>query len=209
MARVHDVLGWNSLIIRGTSAVVRGDDAPRDAILAGERLRAERIAEVIGDSSPALASAYGLLLGLCTHDISAMRGLLGMPHQVLYAAQRYGGLCLSAAFDYGSFICHFEAAVDNIPRFDAHLEVYGEERVLRVQYDTPYVRNLPIRLLITGSNGSGGVVERAEHPAWGDPFVDEWLAFYENVCSQSEPKTSAADARQDLVLLQDMIRLMN
>jgi predicted dehydrogenase len=208
LARVHDVLGWNSLFISHTSRVVRGDDVPADVIAEGQQLQDERITEAIGDAPPALRSVYSLLLGLSSHDLSAMRELLGLPQGVLYAAQRQGGLYLSAAFDYGGYVCQFETGIDNIPRFDAHLEVYGEERVLRVQYDTPYVRNLPIRLFITEANGRGGVVERVEHPAWGDAFVSEWQAFYDNIMNHTEPKTSAADFRKDLELFQDMIRLM-
>jgi predicted dehydrogenase len=149
------------------------------------------------------------MLGLSSHDISAMRELLGMPQRVLYAAQRQGGLYLSAAFDYGEYVCQFETGIDNIPRFDAHLEVYGENRTLRVQYDTPYVRNLPIRLYVTAANGQGGVVERAEHPAWGDAFVAEWRAFYTNVVERRTPKTPPSDFRQDLELFRDMIALMH
>jgi hypothetical protein len=44
---------------------------------------------------------------------------------------------------------------DAIPRLDGHLAVFGKERVLGVQYDTPYVRNLPIRLFVTEANGAG------------------------------------------------------
>ena len=166
------------------------------------------IAEAIGEATPELRSAYSLLLGLSSHDLSAMRELLGMPRKVLCAAQRQGGLYLSATFDYGEYVCQFETGIDNIPRFDAHLEVYGEEQVLRVQYDTPYVRNLPIRLIVTEANGRGGVVERAEHPAWGDPFVAEWQAFHENITGHRTPKTSPADFRLDLELFRDMIALM-
>jgi predicted dehydrogenase len=208
LARVHDVLGLNSLFVTGTSRVVRGNDVPTDVIAAGQGLRDERITEAIGDVPAELRSVYGLLIGLSAHDISAMRELLGMPQRVLYAAQRQGGLYLSAAFDYGTYVCQFETGIDSIPRFDAHLEVYGKERVLRVQYDTPYVRNLPIRLHITQANGAGGVVERAELPAWGDAFVAEWQAFYTNVVERRAPKTSPADFRQDLELFRDMIALM-
>jgi predicted dehydrogenase len=209
LARVHDVLGWNSLFINGTSRVVRGDDVPAEVIATEQRLQDERMAEAIGEAAPPeLRSVYSLLLGLSSHDLSAMRELLGMPKDVLYAAQRQGGLYLTAAFDYGDYVCQFETGIDNIARFDAHLEVYGEEKMLRVQYDTPYVRNLPIRLFITEANGCGGVVERTEHPAWGDAFVAEWQAFYDNVMNQTEPKTSAADFRQDLELFQEMITLI-
>lgn len=208
LARVHDVLGWNALFVKGTSQVVRGDDVPADVIAAGKQLRDERISEAIGDAPPDLRSAYGLLLGLSAHDLSAMRELIGMPKRVLSAAQRRNGLYLSATFDYGGYVCQFETGIDNIPRFDAHLEVYGENRVLRVQYDTPYVRNLPIRLLITEANGQGGAIERAELPAWGDAFVAEWQAFYTNVVERRAPKTPPSDFRQDLELFRDMIALM-
>jgi predicted dehydrogenase len=208
LARVHDVLGHNALIIKGTSRVVRGDDVPADVIAAGQRLRAERIREAIGEAPAELRGAYGILLGLSSHDLSAMRELLGMPQRVLYAAQRQGGLYLSAAFDYGAYVCQFETGIDNIARFDAYLEVYGSDRVLRVQYDTPYVRNLPIRWVVTEANGVGGVVERAEFPTWGDAFVAEWQAFYGNVAERRPSKTPPADFRKDLELFRDMIALM-
>jgi predicted dehydrogenase len=208
LARVHDVIGQNALIIGRTSRVARGRDIDPALVAAGNALQDERLAEALGDAPPALRSAYMLLLGLSTHDISAMRELLGMPKGVLYAAQRHGGRYLSAAFDYGGYVCQFETGVDDIPRFDGHLEVYGSERVLRVQYDTPYVRNLPIRLLITEANGEGGVVERAIHPTWGDPFVVEWQAFHQNVTERRRPKTPPADFRQDLELFLAMIALM-
>ena len=112
---------------------------------------------------------------------------------------------VTAALDYSDFVCHFETGIDNIARFDAHLEIYGEDKVLRVQYNTPYVRNLPITLSVTEANGRGGVVERSEHPVWGEAFVSEWRAFHHNVLTHTPPKTSPADFRQDLALFQQMI----
>jgi len=138
-----------------------------------------------------------------------MRELLGRPGRVLYAAQRNHGMCISAAFDYGDFVCQFETAIDDIPRFDAHIEVYGRERMLRVQWNTPYVRNLPVRLSVTEANGRGGVVERAEQSEWGDPFVCEWLALYDSITTGASTKTSPQDAREDLELFAEMARLMH
>jgi len=208
LARVHDVLGWNSLFIKDTSQVIRGEDVPAEVSRAGQQLREASLTEAIGEAPPELRRAYGLLLGLSAHDLSAMRELLGMPQRVLCAAQHQGGRYLTAAFDYGTYVCQFETGIDNIPRFDAHLEVYGSDRVLRVQYDTPYVRNLPIRLHVTETDGKGRVVERAELPGWGDAFVAEWREFYTNVVERRAPKTPPADFRQDLELFQQMIALM-
>jgi predicted dehydrogenase len=208
LARVHDVIGYNHLIIQSTSRVVRAKDVPADAQQDSQARREARLQEAIGTTTPEFYRAYGLLLGLSSHDTSAMRELLGQPRGVLYAAQRNGGNYLTAAFDYGSYVCHFETGVDAIPRFDAHLEVFTQEHVLRVQYDTPYVRNLPIRLSLTESNGRGGVNERVELPAWGDAFVAEWQAFYRSVVEGQPVKTTPDDFREDLELYQAMIKLM-
>jgi predicted dehydrogenase len=80
--------------------------------------------------------------------------------------------------------------------------------VVRIQYDTPYVRNLPIRLFITQDNDRGGVTKIDSHPAWGDPFEEEWKAFYENVTGNRAPKTGPADFIQDLELFAEMARLI-
>jgi predicted dehydrogenase len=208
-ARVRDFLGSNSLIISPTSRVIRDEQLPEsvknDALLRDEALMDEALG---GKPSPVLRRAYAIMLGLSSHDLSAMRELLGMPKKVLFAAQRGGGLYLAAAFDYGPYVCQFETGIDGIPRFDAHLEVYGNQKVVRIQYDTPYVRNLPIRLFVTEDNGSGGVTNVDSHPVWGDPFVAEWKAFYENVTQSKAPKTNPADFAQDLELFAEMAGLM-
>ena len=207
LARVHDVIGQNALFTTHTSRVVRGQDVPPDVMAAGQQLQDKLLKEAIGDAPPDLRTAYNVMLGLSSHDLSAMRELLGVPQRVLYAAQR-GGLYMTAAFDYGDYVCQFETGIDNIPRFDAALEVYGEQQVVRVEYDTPYVRNLPIRLAVTAADGRGGVIERVEQLGWNDPFVAEWEAFYDNIMQRRTPKSSPADFRQDLVLFRDMIGLM-
>lgn len=224
LARVHDVLGSNSLFIQDTSLVVRGDDLSPTVAAEARQMREQRIGGALdailgagwrsgdenspGKTAKLLPGIYGLLLGLSSHDLSAMRELLGVPKRVLYAAARQNGLYISAAFDYGDFVCNFETGIDSIARFDAYLEVYGAEKVLRVDYNTPYVRNLPITVSMTEANGSGGVQTRCEHPAWGDAFVAEWRAFHANVTQRSAPKTTPADFRLDLELFGEMVRLI-
>ena len=208
-ARVRDFIGFNSLIVNATSRVIR-DEQLSESVKKEAKLREEvSLDEALGGrSTPALRRAYTLMLGLSSHDLSAMRELLGMPSKVLFAAQRSAGLYLTATFDYGAYVCQFETGIDHIARFDAHLEVYGDEQVVRVQYDTPYFRNSPIRLLTMETNGQGGVSNRTSHPAWGDPFVEEWKAFYKNVIKNQVPKTDPTDFAQDLELFTEMARLM-
>lgn len=205
LARVHDVIGSNPLFIQPTAPVIRGTDIPEPVMRDGAALLDQLVNEAVGDVSPAVKKAYGLLLGLSTHDLSAMRELLGKPESVLYAAQRQDGMYLSAAFDYGSFVCHFETGIDHIPRFDACLEVYSDDQVVRVDYNTPYIRNLPIRLHVTRATDTG-VIDSDEHPAWGDAFTIEWESFYDNITHDHISKTSPEDFRYDLELIHEMIR---
>ena len=208
-ARVRDFLGLNSLIINPTSRVIRDEQLP-ESVKNDAKLRDEALVDEAwgGTPSPDQRRAYAVMLGLSSHDLSAMRELLGLPNKVLFATQRGGGRYLAATFDYGPFVCQFETGIDGIPRFDAHIEVYGSQRVVRIQYDTPYIRNLPIRLFVTEANGHGGVTTVDSHPAWGDPFVAEWKAFYENITENKSPKTGPADFVHDLELFAEMARLI-
>src|SRR3954469_24103989 len=147
-ARVHDVIGRNRDIIDQTSRVIRADDVPGDVIDAAWARRGELIAEALGDVEPARANAYGMLLGLGSHDLSAMRELLGLPRDVIHAAQRRDGGYVTATLDYGGFVCQFEIGVDDIPRYDTHIEVFTARHVLRLRWDVPYVRNLPTTLTV-------------------------------------------------------------
>jgi predicted dehydrogenase len=208
LARVHDLIGFNHIIINGTSRVIRGDDIPAEASEAMWARRTALVEEALGPLPPELRRAYDLLLGLGSHDISAMRELLGLPHGVLHATVRQNGDYVTAALDYGGYVCQFETGVDEIPRFDAHIEVFGARHKLRIQYDTPYVRNLPITLTVLEANGRGGTAERTIQPEWGDAFVAEWRAFADSVAARTQPAMNAADFRHDLDLFADMIELM-
>ncbi len=209
LARVHAVIGRNMLIIGQVARVLRGDDIPPEVIEAGRELQGRMVREAIGDDAPPeLQAAYLLLCGLSSHDLSAMRELLGMPRGVLHAAQRQGGRYLTATFDYGDYVCQFDTGVDDVPDIDTTMEVYGATKRLYLRYDSPYVRNLPVRLTTVEANGAGGTNTQIAHPNWEDAFLAEWRAFYENVTGRKTPKTPPADARQDLELFAAMIAHM-
>jgi predicted dehydrogenase len=208
VARVRDVIGANALIINSTSRVVRGTDIPSAAIEAAKTAMAEATKKAIGVGEGPIANAYGLMLGLSSHDISAMRELIGRPERVLMASQRHGGRAITASFDYGHFVCQFETAVDLIPHFDAHLEVSTPKEVIRVDYDTPYIRHQPARLTVLKPHGEAGASTEVSFPTRYDSFAVEWNDFHRNVTERRRPKTSIADAREDLELFKAMAGFM-
>jgi predicted dehydrogenase len=76
-------------------------------------------------------SAYRLLCSLSSHDISAMRELVGVPNSLPAAAQWNKGRFISAMFEYDDYYAVLETGVDSQRRFDAHIEVYGETKSLK------------------------------------------------------------------------------
>jgi hypothetical protein len=85
-----------------------------------------------------------------------MRELLGMPTSVLGASLQAGSPIWSVLFQYPSFPVTYESGINNVPIFDAHIEIYSQEKIVRVNYDTPYVKGLPVTMTIRERIDNGG-----------------------------------------------------
>lgn len=207
-ARVHDVIGRNQLIVDQTAYVARPDDL--DPVLLEQRRERGRrlVADAIGDVPPAVAGAYRLLCGLGSHDLSAMRELLGPPSGVHAARQWRGGGYIAALLDYGDYVVSYETGVDEQLRFDAHLEVFGDAMSLRVQYDTPYVRHLPTTLVVQETRGDAFTTS-VRRPHLKDPYTHELEYFHQMVAEHRTPKTGPEDFLADLDLFAELIRHLN
>ena len=58
----------------------------------------------------------------------------------------------------------------SIPRFDAHIEVYSKHKQVTVQYDSPYVKGLPVTMTIK-ENVNGSYSERLVRKTYEDPYT--------------------------------------
>lgn len=203
MARLREIIGPNSAFVDPTAAIITGNDVPK--YLHDEVSRATKAAAVAvaGTDEGPRAFVHNLLLGLSTHSLSTMRGVLGMPKAVISARHRREGRFLQVDFDYGDFICHFETGVDQIARFDACLEVMNDTRIVRLDYDSPFIRHHPARLHMKDAAGSG-VTETTMQPPRQDAFVGEWLAFHQAL-SGEEVQTDIADATEDMILINQIM----
>jgi predicted dehydrogenase len=205
--RVRDIIGRNRLIIEQVASVLRPDDVP--AALAAERTeRARRMVfEAIGEAPPELIRAYRLLCGLSSHDLSALRELVGPPPEVLAAHQWAGGTFLTVLFGYDGFGAMLETGVDEQRRFDAHLEVYGPTTSILVQYDTPFIRHLPTTLVVRETAGDA-FTERVVRPTFADPYTEELKTFYRVVTEGVAPKTTPEDSIEDLRLFRRIVDVL-
>jgi predicted dehydrogenase len=196
-ARIRDIIGQNRLIIEQSSVVHRFNDIPEEAMKDKQQRADKLVKEAIGDVPKEIISAYRLLCGLSSHDLSAMREIIGVPKRVVSAAQWNGGRFINAIFEFEEYCATFETGVDDQRRFDAHIEVYGEDKSIKVQYNTPYIRHLPTTLSISETVGEA-YNERVIRPTYKDPYTTEIEYFYDVVTKGLEPKTTPEDYKQDL-----------
>ncbi|QHW30570.1 Gfo/Idh/MocA family oxidoreductase [Paenibacillus rhizovicinus] len=203
-ARVRDIIGQNHFFIRPTSRTVSFDDIP-EAAKKDRSERAERLGREATGLEPEnpLFGFYRLLAGLGSHDLSAMREAIGMPKAVLAAklSTHSDSIFLNALFDYGTFSVTYEMGMDQQGRFDAHVEVYASRKSVKVQYDTPYIRHLPTKLLVNETEGET-YTESVIRPTFTDSYTLELKYLHEVITQNLTPKTTVEDSKEDLKIYQ-------
>ncbi len=108
-------------------------------------------------------------------------------------------------FQYPSFTVIYESGIDSIPRFDAHIEVYSTTKSVRVNYDTPYIKGLPVTMVVC-ENVDGGYKETMVRKTYEDPYTLEMKELYDWVVNGKEVKTTVKDAREDLKIFQMIMK---
>jgi predicted dehydrogenase len=140
-----------------------------------------------------------------------MRELVGVPKACI--GTYWKGIDFWVALlKYDDFVVVYESGINEIPVFDCFIEVVSKTRRVRVTYDTPYVKGLPITLSIRekidgrpGTN-TNGVQERVLRRTYEDPYTIEWQHFYDCITEGRSPKTSAKDSRDDLDIYKLIIK---
>jgi predicted dehydrogenase len=125
-----------------------------------------------------------------------MREVLGVPQSVAGAILTVPGI-MSVLFKYDDFPVTYETGVIGVPEFDAHIEVYSQDKIVRIDYDTPYVRGLPITMTIK-EKVDDEYHQRKIRKTFTDPYTLEMLAFHDCAVNKKSPKTNVEDSRKDL-----------
>jgi predicted dehydrogenase len=203
--RIRDIIREAPFFVAQTRNIFRPTDVPAELIAEGRGRTQAMLRSVMGEDCPPDAlRGYQVLTGLSSHSFSAMRDLLGKPRGCSYAVQHKGETVV-AVFDYGHFSALYEAVIDDVSRFDAGIEVLTQNQHFKMNYDTPYIRNLPTRLEITSSSDSDTGTEIIG-PVYEDPFRIELGAFHDSVATGRPNRTTLADSLEDLLLFKDVAR---
>lgn len=146
---------------------------------------------------------WRILGGLGTHDLSAMREALGVPTKVLGV---YPGFPFwNVLFQFPGFAVSYESGIDEVSRFDAHIEVYSRHKNIRIQYDTPYIKGLPIKLHIR-ENIDGAYRETTILKTYEDPYTLEMKELYAWFVEGKLIKTTIEDAEKDTEIFQMIMK---
>jgi predicted dehydrogenase len=199
------IVGPNPFFVEQKKALLVADDIPAE--LARERAARgdSQVRVAIGDAPEATVNVYRLLNRLCSHDFSAMRGLIGRPQRVIAASSNQNGRYVSTLLDHGSFTAAYTAGGNTVGRFDAHIEIVTGNRRWRIEYDNPYVHHLPSRLLCYGPDDEPfSLIESAR-----SPYANEWLEVWEALVNGKPYEATLEDAAEDVRLAIGIVGAMD
>lgn len=205
LVELHDVIGPNALFLQHHK-ILRFDDVPDDVKASGAAALDAAYRVAIGDAPPALRRAYGLLLGLTTHDVSILRGAFDLPAEVLSVEIWKGGAYISATLRYpGDLRCLFYTGVTNLRRFDERLTCYSPERIVEIAFPSPFLKSAPTMVTVA-ENRDGTYHEDVITASYEEAFKEELVHFHDCIVNDKTPRTEVAIGRGDTELLLQFVQ---
>jgi predicted dehydrogenase len=206
---VHDLTGRGPLVPQEIYSLYRADDLPQDLRSDLQAALQARLAQGVGSDDSALIRAYGMMLGLSSHDMTILRSAFGDPLAVRYAEVSSGGSIVLAVLEYPDDVrCVWE--IGNIPQatrtwFDEELTVFGSAQTVTVQFPNPYVRYAPTIVRVHEMDGTAHA-ERVVTASYDESFRREWRHFHHCVTAGAPPRTGATDGLRDVEILRAIVR---
>lgn len=207
--RVRDIIGSNQVFVGQSATFPKRFSDYSQADIDDKNARAkDLVKQGLGESG---VEEYGdefvfgwrVLGGLGSHDLALMREAIGLPKK--YIGAKIQPPYMNALLDYGHFVVSYETGIHGVPDFDAHLEIYTQNKVVKVTYDTPYVKGLAITMQIK-EEVDGNYVVRTIRPTFEDPYTVQAKKLYRVITEGESFKTGAEDAIKDLEIFQGIAK---
>lgn len=210
--RFRDIIREGDFYIRQSNHTVNAgqfDDLPEGGAQKLDEMKREQHSVALGEEATELQrNAYQMLLGLGCHSFSAVRELVGQPKEVVKVLTAQNGTHMVALLQYDGFIGTYEMVNDQeIVQFDAAIEIFQGNRLLKIKYETPYIRFLPHTLEVIESDGKE-TKTTVYGPDYHDAFETELREFYRCIAEGAAPKTTFADALADIEMYQQMAKMV-
>lgn len=177
-ARCRGIVGPNTFFVNqsGTSPFKYSSDLPAEASAERGRLLSILFEEAFeGKKITAECKDFCRFLGsLGSHDLYLLRETLGYPESVAGVSANepfYSAILNYRNQDGSSFAVTYESGIDMVARFDSHLTIYGKNKTVSIQYDTPYIKGLPIKVKVDEINEHGEAVSREILSSYEDAYT--------------------------------------
>ena len=207
LIRLHGVINPGGGFMPDFFTRFRPDDLPPETMNAYMARQEAAITEAIGDAPAYVRHAYWRMLQITSHDMSILTGAFGPPKRVLSSLIWDGGDYYTATLDYGDdLVCVFEAGITDVRRFDEELAAFGPQRVVKIQFPSPFLKYAPTMVVVDEMAGTQ-FVQKSVLASYEEAFKRELVAFHECIVTDSEPWTSAEEARGHTAMLTEMVNV--
>jgi predicted dehydrogenase len=187
-------------------ALHRAGNIPHDILAALRADDEKRVDQALGKVSEDARHAFRwVLLDSLVHELNALRGVLGEPDAVVFAA--LGAQNVTLVLTFGGVQCVL-AWVDlpGIARYQQEFAFYSPQRRLTLTFPSPFLRNMPTELTLEGGDaGTSRSWRTVETASYEEAFKRELIEFHTCLTTDREPKTSGLDGLRDVKLCEAIV----
>jgi predicted dehydrogenase len=205
--RVHDFAGRFDRT-RNLYTQFKRSDVPAAVLQEGRKRIYRRIEAALGPEHAGYRCLYFTILMLGSHDLAALRGVLGSPTGVANS-RSCGPDHILALLDYADgppavFEIAFGAQYE---WWDQVIEVKTLTEEVRIEFQNPYLRQHPALVRIRQADGDQASTRLLPGSA-DSAFRREWRHFAAAIRSGLPPRSSLEEGISDLLLAMEMVKAL-
>ena len=196
------------------SGVTRFSDVPQSVLQPLNDEQERLITEAVGDISESLRFNYfDSILGSMVHDINALRGLIGEPERVLYTdiwpvGEKLPSITTVLSYPNDLRVVYTWTYLADLRDYFEEIALMAPANRLRIQFPSPFLKHFPAPIVFQEME-NGAMVSKRVEASFDEAFREELRAFHDCVVNNHQPITDAADGRQDVAILQQVVAALN
>jgi predicted dehydrogenase len=190
--------------------IKRFSDVPQPVIEALQAEADQLAVEAIGPVSARLRFLYlDVFLGSLSHDVNALRGILGCPDRSLLTTLwpddvTYPTLTTFLEYTGGPRVVLTWSYLSDLRDYFEELAFMGEESRVRIQFPSPFLRHFPTPVEVQGME-NGAEYRKRVNVSYAEAFKQELLHFHDCIHNGQEPITNAVEGKDDIAFLQKIV----
>lgn len=201
LIKSHCIVGPNDVFLKDVCCkIYRYDDVPPQVSKGTDEKCSFHIKEALGEVPGYIERAYKFLLGSGIHDINMLRGIWGDPQKIISSEIYNNGFSIISIMDYEKFKCVLTLGLTDIKIFDEELSAYGQDKIVKIQFPSPFIKNAPTYVSVLGMEGTV-LTDKKVLASYEESFKKELEHFYRCIVNNKKPLTTGEEAKRDIALL--------